>query len=176
KSVSMSTRRGQYITLREVLNEVGKDASRFFLLMRKTDSHLDFDLELAKKQTSENPVYYIQYAHARISSILEKAQDIKLNYKKVDLNLLKEEEEKDLLRLIFQFPYILETCLRQLDPFQVTVYLQSLATGFHRFYDKYKVLGEDENLTLARITLINSLKIVLADGLKLLGISQPQKM
>jgi arginyl-tRNA synthetase len=172
----MSTRRGQYITLREVLDEVGRDVARFFLLMRRTDSHLDFDLELTKKQSPENPVYYIQYAHARISSILEKAEGIKLNLKNADLSLLKEEEEKELLRLIFQFPYILEVCLRQIDPYQITAYLQSLATGFHRFYDKHKVLGEDEGLTLARLVLVKSLKIVLSDGLSLLGVSRPEKM
>jgi len=176
KTVSMSTRKGQYITLREVLDEVGRDAARFFLLMRRTDSHLDFDLELAKKQSPENPVYYIQYAHARICSILEKAKEIKADFKNADLSLLKEEEEKELLRLIFQAPYILEVCFRQLDPYQITTYLQSLATGFHRFYDKHKVLGADKNLTLARIALINCLKIVFAGGLSLLGISRPEKM
>jgi arginyl-tRNA synthetase len=176
ESISMSTRRGQYITLREVLDEVGKDATRFFLLMRRTDSHLDFDLELAKKQSPENPVYYIQYAHARICSILEKAKDLKLNLEKADLSLLKQEEEKELLRLIFQFPYILEICFRQIDPYQITAYLQSLAAGFHRFYDRHKVLGEDDNLTCARIVLIKCLKGALSDGLNLLGLSRPEKM
>ncbi|MDD5005329.1 MAG: arginine--tRNA ligase [Candidatus Omnitrophica bacterium] len=176
KSVSMSTRRGQYITLREVLNEVGRDATRFFLLMRRTDSHLDFDLELAKKQSSENPVYYIQYAYARICSILNNAKDIKLNLKEINLSLLKEHEEGDLLQLIFQFSYVMEVCLRQLDSYPVTAYLQNLATAFHRFYDQHKVLSEDKNLTLARLALIRCLQIVFAQGLDLLGISKPEKM
>ena len=176
KPVAMSTRRGQYITLREVLDEVGRDASRFFLLMRRTDSHLDFDLELAKKQTPENPVYYIQYAYARMSGILNNTQDTKIELSKIDLSLLKEKEEKELLRLIFQFYYALSVCLRQLDPYPLTAYLQSLATAFHRFYDRHRVLGVGEDLTLSRLALIKCLKIVLAEGLDLVGVSKPETM
>jgi len=176
KPVSMSTRRGQYVTLRQVMNEVGKDATRFFFLMRRTESHLDFDLELAKKQSPENPVYYVQYAHARICSILDNAKEMSLNLNKIDLDLLKEDEEKQLMHLIFQFTYIIEVCFRQLDPYPITAYLQELATAFHRFYDRHKVLGEDERLTLARLTLIKCLQIVFAKGLDLLGISKPEKM
>ena len=176
ETVSMSTRKGQYITLREVINEVGLDAVRYFLLMRRTDSHLDFDLELAKKQTPENPVYYVQYAHARICSILDKAEDIKFNLAELNLSLLKEEEEAELLRLIFQFSYVIEVCLRQLDPFPITAYLQNLAAAFHRFYDRHKVLGEDKNLASSRIALIKSIQIVFAKGLDLLGVSKPQQM
>jgi arginyl-tRNA synthetase len=160
------------------MDEVGKDAARFFFLMRKTDSHLDFDLELAKKQSPENPVYYVQYAYARICSILKNAQEqnIKVSLKKIDLGLLKEPEEKELLRLIFEFSYVLEVCLRQLDAYPVTAYLQNLATAFHRFYDRHRVLGVDENLMIARLTLIKCLQIVFAKGLDLLGISKPEKM
>ncbi|MFC1753355.1 arginine--tRNA ligase [Thermoproteota archaeon] len=175
KAISMSTRKGQYITLREVLNEVGRDASRFFLLMRRTNSHLDFDLELAKKQTSENPVYYVQYAHARICSILNNA-DVKLNLGECDTTLLKEKEEADLLELIFQFPYVLRVCLKQLDPFHVTGYLQSIASSFHKFYDKHRVLGVEPDLVQARLALIEAVRIVFAKGLDLLGISKPEKM
>ncbi|MBL7130153.1 MAG: arginine--tRNA ligase [Candidatus Omnitrophica bacterium] len=176
KPVPMSTRKGQYITLRDIINEVGTDAARFFFLMRRTDSHLDFDLDMAKKQSPENPVYYVQYAHARICSILNNAGDIKFNSKKIDLKLLKQEEEKQLLQLIFQFSYVIEVCFRQLDPYPITAYLQDLATAFHRFYDRHKVLGEDANLTLARLALIKCLQIVFAKGLDLLGISKPEKM
>lgn len=176
KAVSMSTRRGQYITLREVLSEVGKDAMRFFLLMRRTDSHLDFDLELAKKQSPENPVYYVQYAHARIVNILENAKNIAFDLDKADMRLLKENEEKELLALVFQFSYVLEVCLRQLDAYAMTVYLQALASAFHRFYDRHRVLGIAEDVRAARLALIKCLKVVLAQGLDLLGISQPSKM
>ncbi|MFH1622552.1 MAG: arginine--tRNA ligase [Candidatus Omnitrophota bacterium] len=176
KPVPMSTRKGQYITLRDVMSEVGKDAARYFFLMRRTDSHLDFDLELAKKQSPENPVYYVQYAHARICSILNNAKELNINLDKSDLDLLKENEERQLMQLIFQFTYIIEVCFKQLDPYPITAYLQELATAFHRFYDRHKVLGEDSKLTLARLTLIKCLQIVFSKGLDLLGISKPEKM
>jgi arginyl-tRNA synthetase len=172
----MSTRKGQYVTLREVLTEVGRDASRFFFLMRKTDSHLDFDLELAKKQTSENPVYYIQYAHARIAGILAGAGPAAAGIKNADLSLLKEEEEKDLMKAIFEFGYCLEVCTKQLDPYGLTTYLQSLAAAFHRFYDRHKVLSPEVDLTGARLALIRAVKVTLANGLAILGVSSPERM
>ncbi len=174
--VPMSTRKGQYVTLREVLNEVGRDASRFFFLMRKTDSHLDFDLELAKKHTPENPVYYIQYAHARIAGILAAAPQAETSVKEADFSLLKEKEEKDLMRAIFEFGYCLEVCAKQLDPYALTTYLQGLAASFHRFYDKHKVLSSDQNLTNARLFLIRVVKLTLARGLTILGVSSPERM
>ena len=174
KPVQMSTRQGQYITLREVLDEVGKDASRFFFLMRKTSSHLDFDLDVAKKQTQENPVYYVQYAHARISSILRNS-DIKIK-KDIDLAHLKEEEEKALAKKILQFTYILNVCLLTLDPCMLTAYLQELAEAFHKFYDRHRVLGQLDELTQARLALVEATKTTLATGLKLLGISSPEQM
>ena len=174
--VPMSTRKGQYVTLREVLTEVGLDASRFFFLMRKTNSHLDFDLELAKKQTSENPVYYIQYAHARIAGILGEAENRKLRPKALKLSLLKETEERDVMRTILEFPYCLEVCSRQLDPYGLTAYLSELAAVFHRFYDKHKVLSCDEDLTKARLFLVQAVKIVLANGLRMMGVNAPERM
>jgi arginyl-tRNA synthetase len=172
--VPMSTRKGQYVTLTEVLEEVGRDAGRFFFLMRKTDSHLDFDLELAKKQTSENPVYYVQYAHARIFGILKSAsQDAGVS---PDLTLLGASEEKDLMRVILEYPFCLLVCARQLDPYSLTVYLQSLASSFHRFYDRHKVLSDDAALTAARLYLIGAVRIVLACGLSMLGVSAPERM
>jgi arginyl-tRNA synthetase len=174
--VPMSTRKGQYVTLTEVLTEVGRDASRFFFLMRKTDSHLDFDLELAKKQTSENPVYYVQYAHARISGILAGASGKNLSASDRELSLLKEPEERDLMKELFEFNYCLLVCAKQLDPYSLTAYLQTLASVFHKFYDKCQVLSDDQELTLARLFLIRAVKIVLANGLLLLGVSSPERM
>ncbi len=174
--VPMSTRKGQYVTLREVLEEAGPDASRFFFLMRKTDSHLDFDLELAKKHTSENPVYYVQYAHARIGGILKGASDDLLKSENIDLSLLKEPQELDLMKAIFEFSYCLKVCLKQLDPYGLTVYLQFLAAVFHKFYDNHKVLSDDADLTRARLFLIRAVKIVLANGLKIIGVSSPERM
>jgi arginyl-tRNA synthetase len=173
KPVQMSTRKGQYITLREVLDEVGRDASRFFFLMRRISSHLDFDLELAKKQTSENPVYYVQYAYARICSILNQVGqtgDV------LDLTALKQNEELALLRKLWQFSDTLKICLKTQDPYMLTVYLQEVAESFHRFYDRHRVLGQDEKITKARTMLIKGTRVILDKGLELLGISRPQKM
>jgi arginyl-tRNA synthetase len=174
KSLEMSTRKGQYISLREVLNEVGVDASRYFFLMRRTSSHLDFDLGLAKKQTSENPVYYVQYAHARISGIL-KNSPVKIN-KDVDLSVLQEKEEIGLIKKLLQFSYTMNICLSTTDPYMLTVYLQELSEDFHKFYDRHRVLGQAHSLTKARLSLIQATKIVIATGLELLGVSRPKKM
>lgn len=172
--VLMSTRKGQYITLREVLDEVGKDASRFFFLMRRTSSHLDFDLDAAKKQTSENPIFYVQYAYARICSIIRSST---LGLKeRTELSVLKEKEELALIKKALQFPSILNICYSTLDPYMLTVYLQELSETFHKFYDLHRVLGEDSVLTQARLCLIRGVKIVLATGLDLLGVSKPEKM
>jgi len=176
KPVSMSTRRGQYISLREVIDEVGVDASRFFFLMRHINAHLDFDLELAKKESPENPVYYIQYAHARIYSILDKAKEAGIKAKQDGLDLLKEEEEIDLIKKIGQFSDALFICYSQLDPYALVSYLQELAAVFHKFYDKHKVVGENADLSSQRIALINATKVVLANGLDLLGVGVPKKM
>mgnify|MGYP001432742281 CR=1 FL=1 len=173
-SLEMSTRKGQYITLREVLDEVGVDASRFFFLMRRTSSHLDFDLDAAKKQTPENPVYYIQYAHARICSILQSSP---AHAKEgADLTHLREKEELGLIKKLLQFPVVLNICLSTTDPYMLTVYLQELGQAFHKFYDQYRVLGQTDALTKARLSLISATRIVLAEGLRLLGVSRPEKM
>jgi arginyl-tRNA synthetase len=175
KIVPMSTRKATYITLRELLAEVGKDASRFFFIMRRTDSHLDFDLDLAKAQLPQNPVYYIQYAHARIYGILSKVKE-KINFRKLDYSLLKEEEEIKLLKTITEFKHYLNIVLKTLDPYILTVYLQRLANDFHKFYDLHRVLIEDRDLRSARIALIKASFIVLRKGLSLLGLSMPEKM
>ena len=175
RPMQMSTRRGQYITLREVLDEVGLDASRFFFLMRRTASHLDFDLDIAKKQTPENPVYYVQYAHARICSILLNAS-IKIRFKDIDLTVLNKKEEVELIKKLCQFSYILNICFTTLDPYMLTVYLQALAENFHKFYDKHRVLGQDDKLTKARLALIEGVRLAISSGMDLLGVSRPEKM
>lgn len=175
--VSMSTRRGEFISLREVIDEVGVDAARFFFLMRHITVHLDFDLELAKKETSENPVYYIQYAHARVHSINAKAEEAKIRMKKSDFQLLKEDEELDLIKKLGSFSDILMVCYHELDPFALVSFLQELATSFHKFYDCHRVIDpQNTDLSSERLALVNAAKIVLADGLRLLGLSTPEKM
>jgi len=176
KPIRMSTRAGEYITLREVIDEVGIDTSRFFFLMRRTNSHLAFDLNLAKKQSLENPVYYIQYAHARISNIISKAGGASLNLGRIDFSLLRQAEEIDIIKLLARFPLTLEICLQLLDPYSLVDYLQELATSLHRFYDRHRVIGEDKATSQARLVLIGATRIVLANGLRLLGLSTPDKM
>lgn len=176
KPVSMSTRRGEFISLREVIEEVGVDAARYFFLMRHTDAHLDFDLELAKKETPENPVYYIQYAHARIHSINKKAKEAGIEGKEKGFSLLKEEIELDLIKKLGSLPDILLLCHKELDPYALVSYLHELAGLFHRFYDTSRVIGEDPELSRERFALINAVKIVLANGLRLLGLNTPEKM
>lgn len=177
KPVSMSTRRGEFITLREVIDEVGRDAGRFFFLMRQTSAHLDFDLELAKKAAPENPVYYIQYAHARICSVIRKAyEDNQLKPNHEGWRLLGQDEELELIRKLSHFGDVIITCARQTDPFSMVRYLQELAATFHKFYDRHRVIDEDHDLARERLALIDATRIVLANGLSLLGITAPEKM
>lgn len=173
--VSMSTRAGEFVTLREVMDEVGKDVSRFCFLMRKISSHLDFDLDAVKKESMENPVYYIQYAHARIWSILECAHDKHLKAK-FNSSLIKEEEEIDILRLLRQFPSIVVLSGKTQEPYVILQYLQDLASVFHSFYNKHRVIGDNPELTRSRLVLVDCVRIVLANGLRLLGVSLPRKM
>ncbi|MDP3791806.1 MAG: arginine--tRNA ligase [Candidatus Omnitrophota bacterium] len=175
KVVPMSTRAGEFITLREVMDEVGKDAGRFCFIMRRISSHLDFDLEKAKEQSMENPVYYIQYAHARIWSILDFSKSAKLA-SRYDSSALKEEEELDLLRMLRQFPLIVSLSADALEPYIVLQYLQDLAKAFHSFYTKHRVVCDDPVLSKARLVLIDCVRMILANGLNLLGVSLPKKM
>ncbi|HQO58842.1 MAG TPA: arginine--tRNA ligase [Candidatus Omnitrophota bacterium] len=175
--VSMSTRRGQYISLREVMDEVGMDAARFFFLMRSIKAQLDFDLELAKKETPENPVYYIQYAHARIHSIVAKAREVNLEARTEGFKALVQEEEQDLMKTIGRFTDVLHMCCHQWDVFALVSYLLELATAFHRFYDKHRVVDvEAPDLSSERLALIVATRIVLANGLRLVGVSAPVRM
>lgn len=175
KQVSMSTRAGEFVTLREVMDEVGKDVARFCFIMRRISSHLDFDLDIVKSQSMENPVYYIQYAHARIWSIMEHGKSRKVSTR-FDSSLLKEPEELELLRVLRQFPMIVVLSGKSLEPYTVLQYLQDLAGLFHSFYNKHRVVGDDPQLTRARLVLVDCVRIVLANGLRLLGVSLPKKM
>jgi len=177
KKVSASTRTGEFITLKELLEEVGRDAARFFFLSRSADSHLDFDLELAKKQTPENPVFYVQYAHARICSILKKAKEEGFTLpQRVDLNLLDTPEERDLMLLIALLPDQVKEAGERLEPHHLTVYAKELASTFHYFYTCHRVINENKELTHARLFLIQAVKEALRDILDILGISAPEKM
>lgn len=179
KPVPMSTRAGEFVSLREVVDEVGKDAARYNFLMRRSDSHLDFDLELAKKQSNENPVYYVQYAHARICSILRNAdeQNQKIpRYDEVNLHYLKLPEEVNLIKAVTRFPEVTEGAALALEPHRLTFYLNDLAALFHSYYNKYRVLSYDEQLSRARLFLIKSILTVLRNALRLLGVSAPERM
>jgi arginyl-tRNA synthetase len=177
--VKMSTRKANYVTLDELIDEVGVDATKFFFLNRKADAHLNFDLNLAKKQSEENPVYYLQYAHARIASILRYASEMGVeigDIDKVDLNLLKEEEEVKLAKLLSEFPDAIESAYYSFEPLKLISYLNEVAEAFHHFYHKHRVVGSDPGLTKARLALCLATKIVLANGFKILGISAPERM
>ena len=174
KPVKMSTREGEFITLREVMDEVGRDAARFFFIMRRVESHLDFDLALAKAQTLDNPVYYIQYAHARISSIIEFSKDALPNLK--NLVLLDKEQELDIVKALMHYPKIIEATASNLEPSILLTYLQDLAGLFHSYYNAYRIVTDDKPLTEARIALIQAVKKVIASGLGLLGVTALEKM
>ena len=179
KPVAMSTRSGEFVTLREVVDEVGKDAARYNFLMRRSDSHLDFDLEVAKRQSNENPVYYVQYAHARICSIIRIAAERGIEmpaFGQADPGLLKLPEEIDLIKAITRFPEVVEGAARTLEPHRLTFYLNDLAAGFHSYYNKNKVISDDGVLTAARLFLVKSVLTVLKNALKMLGVSAPEKM
>jgi len=179
KPVAMSTRSGEFVTLREVVDEVSKDGARYNFLMRRSNSHLDFDLEIAKKQSNENPVYYVQYGHARICSILRTASEKGLaipRYEDVDLRLLVLPEEVELIRTIGRFPELIEGSARALEPHRIPFYLNDLAALFHSYYNKNRVLSEDRELSLARLFLTNCIGITLRNALGILGVTAPERM
>jgi len=179
KPVAMSTRSGEFVTLREVVDEVGKDAARYNFLMRRSDSHLDFDLEIAKKQSNENPVYYVQYAHARICSILKTAHERCYSvprYGEIEPRLLKLPEEIMLIKYISRYPEVVGGSAQALEPHRFTFYLNELAAVFHSYYNKHRVVGEDAALSSARLFLVNAVGIVLRNALRILGVTAPEKM
>jgi arginyl-tRNA synthetase len=175
----MGKRTGEFVSLEEVLEEVGSDAARFFFLMRKSDSHLDFDLNLAKQQSSENPVFYVQYAHARVASIFEQARKggiATADPPSVPVERLELPEELELVRKMIQFKDILEESVRDLEPHRMVFYLLDLAGEFHRYYNRHRVISEDAGLTRARLLLIGNIQKTLRRGLEILGVSAPEKM
>ncbi|MGE4570190.1 MAG: arginine--tRNA ligase [Gammaproteobacteria bacterium] len=178
KKVKMSTRSGSFVTLEELRNEVGNDAARFFYVMRKSEQHMDFDLDLAKSKTNENPVFYIQYAHARICSVLRQAgeKEITVNTSHADLSLLVEDSEKSLLKELSRYKSIVESSALQYEPHQLAYYLKDLASYFHSYYNACPFLVDDVSLTQARLALIIASKQVLVNGLSLLGVSAPESM
>ncbi|WP_424948484.1 arginine--tRNA ligase [Candidatus Spongiihabitans sp.] len=179
EKISMSTRTGEFVTLRDLRAEVGNDAARFFYVQRKPDQHLDFDLDLAKSQSSDNPVYYIQYAHARICSVFRQLEqrgmptltDATPNYA-----LLKAPQEFDLLKTLSRFPEVVEAAASGFAPHQVAYYLRELAHVFHTYYNAHPFLSSADDVRLARLGLIDATRIVIANGLDLLGVTVPEKM
>jgi len=179
KQVKMSTRKANFITVDELLDEVGVDAARFFFMMRKPDSQLEFDLDLATKESQENPVYYVQYAHARVCSIVRQAVEKGValpTTADADLSLLVEPEEVGLLKQMGSFPTLIESCAMDLEPYRVIFYLMELAGLFHSYYNKHKVISDDSALSRSRLCLISGLGTVFGNGLKLVGLSAPEKM
>jgi arginyl-tRNA synthetase len=178
--VAMSTRSGEFVTLKEVVDEVGRDAARFFFLMRRSDSQLDFDLELAKRQSTDNPVYYVQYAHARIRSIFDNAQEkgfaLPSDQDSIPLEKLMTDEELTIIKTLNSLPEVVEGSALNFEPHRITYYLQELAGQFHSFYNKNRVITEDAGLTTARLFLLKCVAQTLKNALTILGISAPERM
>ncbi len=178
--VQMSTRSGSFVTLRELREEVGNDAARFFYVMRKCEQHMDFDLELAKSQSNDNPVYYVQYAHARVCSVMRQLEEKQLSYDRIagldQLHLLTEPHEERLLRDLARYPEVVETAALNHEPHLLTHYLRELATDFHTYYNAHQFLVESAGLRDARLSLILAVRQVIANGLELLGVSAPESM
>jgi len=177
--VRMGKRTGEFVSLEEVLEEVGSAAARFFFLMRKSDSHLDFDLNLAKQQSSENPVFYVQYAHARVASIFEQAGKAGIEMgdaASIPVKRLELPEELELIRKMIQFNDVLEESVRELEPHRMVFYLLDLAGEFHRYYNRQRVISEDIGLTGARLLLIANIQKTVRRGLEILGVDAPVKM
>ena len=180
EKLQMSTRSGQFVTLRELRDEVGKDATRFFYVMRKSEQHLDFDMELAKSRSNENPVYYIQYAHARICSVLKQVEEKGLSYDVAagskNLHTLSEPSEEKLITTLSRYPEIIQAAATEYEPHQVAYYLKELANEFHSYYNSCKFIVDTDELRNARLNLICASKQVIANGLGILGVSAPEQM
>ncbi len=179
KPVRMSKRAGTFVTLREVVDEVGADAVRFNFLTRRAESQLDFDLEAAKRQSDENPVYYVQYAHARVCAILRRAEEAGMRPaapEEVDASRLTQPEEDALIKRLLAWPETLETAATRLEPYRVATYLMDLAAALHRCYHRHRVMVDDAQLAQARLLLMRAVKVVLAGGLRVLGVRAPETM
>jgi arginyl-tRNA synthetase len=176
KKASMSTRAGEFVTLRELRDEVGNDAARFFYVLRKSDQHLDFDLDLAKSQSNDNPVYYIQYAHARVCSVMEQWGGNPAELVNADLALLVEEQELQVLQKLMDYPEQIEGAARELAPHLLAFYLKDLAGVFHSYYNSTRLLVEDNGVKQARLALAAAVRQVLRNGLEILGVGAPDRM
>ncbi len=180
EKLQMSTRSGEFITLNQLQNEVGKDAARFFYILRKSEQHLDFDLELAKSQSNDNPVYYIQYAHARICSVFRQLDEKGFSYSRTEaltqLTALTEPHELKLLATLARFPEVIVLAANAYEPHQLAYYLRDLANEFHGYYNANQFLVEDEQIRNARLALVDATKQVLQNGLSILGVSAPEMM
>lgn len=180
EKLSMSTRSGEFVTLRELRTEVGNDAARFFYVMRSNDQHLDFDLELAKSRSNDNPVYYIQYAHARVASVFRQLEEKSLEYRERDgvenLALLGEEHEKTLMSTLSRYPEIIELAATNRAPQHLVHYLRDLANEFHTYYNAHTFIVDDDPLRNARLALISATRNVIAAGLSIVGVSAPESM
>lgn len=180
KRVQMSTRSGEFVTLRELRQEVGNDAARFFYIMRKSEQHMDFDLDLAKSQSNDNPVYYIQYAHARICRVMEQLKDKGWSFDAtqpaMSLDRLTNDHELGLMNRLSRFPEIIEGAAMDFEPHLLAQYLRDLANDFHTYYNAHTFLVEDDKLRDARLSLIMATRIVIANGLQCLGVSAPEAM
>ena len=177
KPIKMSTRKANFITLDELCNEVGTDVVRYFFIMRNMNTHLNFELEIAKNNSDENPIFYLQYAHARICTMIKKAlnTDYNINNDK-HLQLLNQKEESDLILKMIHFPDIIKKSFNKLDPQIISNYLETLAAKFHKYYAKHRIINDDKKLTESRLFLIDSLRIILDNGLNVLGIKAREKM
>jgi arginyl-tRNA synthetase len=177
EQVKMSTRKANFVTLDELIDEVGADVVRYFFIMRGMSTHLNFDLDIAKDQSDNNPVFYLQYAHARMCNIINRAErfghSINLN---ADLGLLKEDEEQQLINHLLSFPELVEKCSTQLEPQLIVNYLHEFASKFHKYYAHFKVITEDKKLTEARLILIKAIQITMRNGLRIIGITAPKRM
>jgi len=177
--VKMSKRSGSFVTLREVMDEVGADACRFTFLLRRSDSHLDFDLELVKRQSTDNPVYYVQYAHARLCSVFRQAEEKGIELppiEKVNLGLLTLDEEISIIKKLAFFPELVEAAALALEPHRFTYYLQELAGELHAYYFKHRFISDDLEITYARMYLVKAVRTVVGNALRLLGVTAPEKM
>lgn len=179
KPVAMSTRAGEFVTLREVIEEVGSDVARYFFLMRRSDTPLDFDLELAKKSSNENPVYYVQYANARICSLFRQAKERGIDIvpsSQIKLERLELPQEFDLIKQLALYPSLVLACAVSLESHRLTFYLQELASQVHQFYYHHRIITQDKDLTQARLFLMSCIQIVIGNILKILGVSAPERM
>ncbi|MBF7095522.1 arginine--tRNA ligase [Alkalibacter mobilis] len=175
ETARMSKRQGNMVTLSDLIDEVGKDAARFFFNLRSPESHFDFDLDLAVEESNENPVFYVQYAHARISSILRQVEE-DLGKIDADFTLLKEKEEKELIRILAEFPFEIITSVEKMDPSRITRYAMDVASNFHSFYNACRVRNDDLKLMKARVELVSAVKVVLKNITEILGIKAPERM